>query len=143
MSAQSALREVEAGGQLHTITTRGLHMADQVCIIGRTITIRGNLSGTEDLQVEGRIEGTVTLSNHLTVESSAVIEADLDVGDLTVSGTVRGDIRASRQVSINAEAKLTGNIHAPRVIIQDGAHYNGRIEMEVDLPEGLRKNLNK
>jgi cytoskeletal protein CcmA (bactofilin family) len=114
-------------------------MADQPCIIGKNITIRGNLTGAEDLVVEGRIEGTVTLSNHLTVETSGVVEADLDIEDLTVNGAVHGDIRASRSVSINADAKVVGNIRAPRIIIEDGARFKGRVEMDVQLPAGLNK----
>ncbi len=114
-------------------------MADQPCIIGKNITIRGNLTGAEDLVIEGRIEGNVTLSNHLTVQSSGVVEADLDVEDLTVNGAVHGDIRASRSVSINADAKVVGNIRAPRIIIEDGARFKGRVEMDVQLPAGLSK----
>jgi cytoskeletal protein CcmA (bactofilin family) len=112
-------------------------MADQPCIIGKNITIRGNLSGGEDLVVEGRVEGTVNLSNHLTVEGSGIVEADLDVEDLTVNGTVHGDIRASRSVAINANARVVGNIRAPRIIIEDGARFKGRVEMDVQLPPGV------
>jgi cytoskeletal protein CcmA (bactofilin family) len=114
-------------------------LADQPCIIGKNITIRGNLTGAEDLVVEGRIEGTVTLSNHLTVETSGVVEADIDIEDLTVNGAVHGDIRASRSVSINTDAKVVGNIRAPRIIIEDGARFKGRVEMDVQLPAGLNK----
>lgn len=112
-------------------------MADQPCVIGRHITISGNLSGNEDLVVEGRVEGTITLSNHLTVESSGIVEADIDVEDLTVNGAVRGDIRSTRSVAINADARVVGNVRAPRVIIEDGALFKGRIEMDVELPEGV------
>lgn len=113
-------------------------MADQVCIIGKQITIRGNLSGAEDLIVEGRVEGTIKLSNHLTVEAAGVVEADLDVQDLTVNGTVNGDIQASQSISINAGAKVEGNIRAPRIIIEDGARFKGRVEMDVELPDGVQ-----
>jgi cytoskeletal protein CcmA (bactofilin family) len=114
-------------------------MADQPCIIGKNITIRGNLTGAEDLVVEGRIEGTVTLSHHLTVQSSGIVAADLEVEDLTVNGSVQGEIRASRSVSITADAKVVGNIRAPRIIIEDGARFKGRVEMDVALPAGLSK----
>ena len=112
-------------------------MAEQPCIIGRSIVIRGNLTGAEDLAVEGRIEGTLTLSNRLTVEASGVVEADLDVEDLTINGAVQGEIRASKSVTINTGAKVVGNIKAPRVIIADGARFKGRVDMEVALPEGI------
>jgi cytoskeletal protein CcmA (bactofilin family) len=114
-----------------------MNMADQPCIIGKNITIRGNLSGAENLVVEGRIEGTLKLSNHLTVEGSGIVQADLDVEDVTVNGAIVGDINASRSISINAEAKVIGNIRAPRVIIEDGARFKGQVEMDVALPEDL------
>jgi cytoskeletal protein CcmA (bactofilin family) len=114
-------------------------MADQVCIIGKNITIRGNLSGAEDLIVEGRIEGTVKLSNHLTVETSGVVEADLEIEDLTVNGAVHGDIVATRSITISAGARIEGNIRAPRIIIEDGARFRGRVDMDVELPEELTR----
>ena len=110
-------------------------MADQVCIIGNKITIRGDLSGAEDLIVEGRVEGTIKLSNHLTVEGAGVVDANLDVEDLTVHGTVHGDILASRSISINNGARVEGNIRAPRVVIEDGARFKGAVEMDVELPD--------
>jgi len=113
-------------------------MADPVCIIGKHITIRGNLTGAEDLIVEGRVEGTIKLSNHLTVESSGVVQADLDVENLTVNGTVQGDIQATQSIAINADASVQGNIRAPRIIIEDGARFRGRVEMDVPLPDGVK-----
>lgn len=112
-------------------------MADQPCTIGSQIMIRGNLTGGEDLVVEGRIEGTIRLSNHLTVEAGGVVEADLEVEDLTANGTIRGDIQASRSITINAGARIVGNISAPRIIIEDGARFKGRVEMDVQLPADL------
>jgi cytoskeletal protein CcmA (bactofilin family) len=114
-------------------------MAEQTCIIGKQITIRGGLTGAEDLIVEGNVEGTVTLSNHLTVESTGVVEADLDVEELTVNGAVRGDIPASKGIALNSGARVEGSIRAPRIAIQDGAHFSGTIEMDVDLPEELTR----
>jgi cytoskeletal protein CcmA (bactofilin family) len=107
------------------------------CVIGRAITIRGNLTGSEDLLVEGRVEGTITLKNHLTIEQSGVVAADIEVQDLTVRGEMKGDITATESVSIATNAKVVGNVRAPRVIIEDGARFRGRIDMDVDLPEGL------
>jgi cytoskeletal protein CcmA (bactofilin family) len=112
------------------------------CIIGRQITIRGNLSGSEDLIVEGRIEGTVSLQNHLTLEESGVMEANIDVADVTLNGEMHGDITAAGSVSINASAKVVGNIRAPRIIIEDGARFKGSIDMDVELPEDVSVNVN-
>jgi len=114
-------------------------MAEHPCTIGSQITIQGNLSGAEDLIVEGRIEGTIKLSNHLTVEAAGVVEADLDVADLTVHGTVQGDIHASQSITITTGARVVGNVRAPRIIIEDGARFRGRVEMDVALPANLSK----
>jgi cytoskeletal protein CcmA (bactofilin family) len=130
-------RLVEVVLNHHVLVREVRSMADQPCIIGKNITIRGNVSGGEDLVVEGRIEGTVTISNRLTVEEAGVVEADLDVEDLTVNGTVQGEIRASRSVALSASAKVIGNLRAPRVVIEDGARFKGRVEMDVTLPAGL------
>lgn len=116
-------------------------MADKgPCIIGSKITIRGNLTGSEDLVIEGRVEGTVGLKNHLTIEESGVVEADIDVAEATINGEMRGDVVASRSANISASAKVTGNIRAPRITIDDGARFKGSIEMDVELPEGVKVN---
>lgn len=108
-----------------------------VGVIGRGITIRGSLTGQEPLVVEGRIEGNVGLRNHLTVEATGVVVADVEVDNLTVLGEVHGNVQAGEAVSVSASAKVVGNIRAPRVIIEDGARFKGGIEMDFELPEGL------
>jgi len=119
------------------INRRGETSREGPCIIGQQIEIRGNVTGAEDLVVQGRIEGTISLKNHLTIEPSGIVEADVEVQDLTVQGEMRGDILAAQSVSINANAKVVGNIRAPRVILEDGARFRGSVDMEVKLPEGL------
>lgn len=111
------------------------------CVIGPQTSVRGALSGDEDLIVEGRLEGNVTLSGHLIVAESGDVEADLDVVSIEVHGQVRGDISASRSITIQRGAQVSGNVRAPRVIINDGAHFDGAVEMDVDLPESLQKTV--
>jgi cytoskeletal protein CcmA (bactofilin family) len=106
-------------------------------VIGQGITIRGNLSGSEPLVIEGKVEGTITLENHLTVGTTGRLTADVDVETLTVNGMVEGNIRAQHKVAVRAGASVVGNISAPRVIIDDGAVFKGSIEMEFELPEGV------
>jgi len=114
-------------------------MADkEPCLIGSKITIRGQVSGNQDLVVEGRIEGRVSLENRLTVEESGTIEADLEVVDASFKGEVRGDITASRSAVLHPTARVIGNIRAPRLVIEEGARFSGSVEMEVELPAGVR-----
>ncbi|RMH00293.1 MAG: polymer-forming cytoskeletal protein [Deltaproteobacteria bacterium] len=109
------------------------------CIIGRNIAVRGTISGEEDLIVEGRVEGSVSLAGHLTVAAEGVVQADLDVESVVVMGEVVGDITASTSVTIEPGARVTGNIRAPRVIIRDGAFFDGSVDMEFTVPDHLLK----
>jgi cytoskeletal protein CcmA (bactofilin family) len=108
------------------------------CLIGSKITIRGQVSGHQDLIVEGRIEGRVSLENRLTVEESGSVEADLEVVDAAFKGEVRGDVVASRSAVLHPTARVVGNIRAPKLVIEDGARFSGSVDMEVELPAGVR-----
>jgi cytoskeletal protein CcmA (bactofilin family) len=108
------------------------------CLIGSKIIIRGQVSGSQDLIVEGRIEGRIALENRLTVEESGTVEADLDVADAALKGEVRGDVVASRTAVLHPTARVVGNIRAPRLIIEEGARFSGSVEMDVELPAGVR-----
>lgn len=110
---------------------------DQINIIGKGITIRGSMTGGGGLVIEGRVEGQIALKNHLTIEASGVVEADIRADELTINGTASGNIDASTKVSINQSAKVNGDIKATRVVIEDGAVFNGSIEMDVKLPDDI------
>ncbi len=112
-------------------------MAEPACIIGTGIQVRGNLSGSGDLLVEGRVEGHVALQDHMTVEDSGTVVADVETRDLTVNGKMSGNVDASERVKIAGSAVVTGDIRAPRVVIEDGARFRGSIEMDVPLPADL------
>ncbi len=113
------------------------------CVIGPQIAVRGTLVGEEDLIIEGRIEGSLTLSGHLVVAEPGIVEANLDVDSIEVRGAVIGDIVASRSITIEKGAQVNGNVRAPRVIIHDGAHFRGAVEMKVNLPDHLAKSASR
>lgn len=110
-------------------------MADTSGFIGRGTIVRGNLSGSGDVVVEGQVEGTVALKDKLTIEQGGRVLADVDLTDLVVHGQMNGDIVAADQVTISSSAAVVGDIKAPRVVIEDGARFKGYIEMDVKLPE--------
>lgn len=112
-------------------------VSDGTGIIGRGIHIKGNLTGGGDLIIEGKVDGHVSLKNHLTIEATGRIDADIRAERLTINGQANGNIDAGSLVAISASAVVTGDIKAPRVIIEDGAHFNGSIEMDVQLPEDI------
>jgi cytoskeletal protein CcmA (bactofilin family) len=106
-------------------------------VIGRGIEIQGEVSGAGDLVVEGRVRGRITLARHLIVEAGGVVEADVTAARITVLGEARGQLTATERVEVKATAKLAGDIHAPSVIIEDGAGFQGSIHMDVALPEAI------
>lgn len=111
-------------------------MAEQT-VIGKGIVIRGSLSGGDDLVIEGRVEGQINLKNHLTIESTGNVQADIRAEELTINGEASGNIDAGSRVAINSAARVSGDIKAPRVVIEDGAVFNGSVEMDVKLPDDI------
>ncbi len=112
-------------------------MAERSGIIGRGTVVKGNLSGSGDVVVQGRVEGTVSLKDQLTVEPDGKVFADVEIENLAVHGEMSGDIQAADRVVIASTAKVVGDIKAPRVVIEDGARFKGSIEMDVKLPEDI------
>ena len=98
-------------------------------VVGQSILISGKLTGDEDLTVRGRVEGEITLSHTLIVEPSGVVKANVAVKNAIVSGVVVGNINATESVELTREGRMVGDIHAPRVIIVDGASFRGRVDM--------------
>jgi cytoskeletal protein CcmA (bactofilin family) len=112
-------------------------VAEPPGVIGKGISISGNLSGGGDLIIEGTVEGQISLKNHLTIEETGVVRADIEAERLTIKGEMSGNITASEKVAILANAKVTSDIKAPVVVIEDGARFKGNIDMDVRLPDGI------
>jgi cytoskeletal protein CcmA (bactofilin family) len=100
-------------------------------VIGSTIVIDGEVSGDEDLVIEGTVKGKLALRQGLYVESSGVIEADVETARVEVSGQVTGNIAASEKVELKADCRVVGDIRAPRILIADGAVFRGNVDMDV------------
>lgn len=109
--------------------------AGNSCTIGDGITINGRLTGDEEVNVEGRVEGTVALESHLVVADDGTVVAEVDAESVTVEGTLDGDIVARDTVRLMPGCNVTGNIRAPRINIEEGAMFKGNIDMDVDIPE--------
>ena len=104
-------------------------MADKETVIGLETRISGEVRGEEDLVVRGRIDGRVQITQTLTVEKGATVQADVDVRHLVVSGTVVGAIVASESVKLTSTARVVGDLASPRVMMEAGAAYRGRVDM--------------
>ena len=104
-------------------------------IIGPSITIKGDVTGEEDLVIQGRVEGKVDLAQHnVTVGANGRIKANIMGRSVTVEGEVEGDLRAEEHIAIRKSGKVHGNVSAPRVTIEDGAMFKGSIDMERKAP---------
>ncbi len=114
-------------------------MADVTTVIGDTMRLQGNLQGDEDLQVFGRVEGTIELTQTLIVEPSGIVKADVEVQNAVISGVVVGNVTAADSVEITREGRMVGDIAAPRVILVDGASFKGQVDMgDLALPRPER-----
>lgn len=113
--------------------TSGLAQGKQpTAIIGPKITFKGELSGEEDLLIQGTVEGTIDLKGmHLTIGSQGVIKANVSAKTITVEGKVEGDITASEHIAIKSGSRIQGNLKAERVTLEDGAKFRGSIDMDM------------
>ena len=97
--------------------------------IGPSIVIKGKLKSDEDLIVKGRIEAEISSTKALFVENSGVVKANVRVKSARISGVLVGNITAEERVEIAADGRMVGDIIAPKIIINDGAAFRGRIDM--------------
>lgn len=111
-------------------------------MIGPGTTVRGNISGEENLTVEGRVEGSIRLDADLVIADGASLAADVDARKVDVSGKVEGAISAAEGLTLDSGAVVVGDITTQRLIIEEGARIKGRINMDVEIP-GLEKGHEK
>ena len=105
--------------------------AEGSTVIGKSVTIRGELSGKEDLYMDCDIEGTITLpENRLTIGPNARILADIHVRDITVFGTINGNVHATGRVELRQSGVVKGDIFAGRLSIEESATIKGRVELK-------------
>lgn len=107
--------------------------------IGPSIFIKGDLTGDEDLVVEGRVDGKIDLKqNNLTIGTNGRVKADIYGRVVTVEGEVDGNVVAHEQAILRKSGAIRGNIAAPRVVLEDGSRFKGSIDMEAKEPRDSR-----
>ena len=107
--------------------------------VGKSICIRGELTGNEDLTIEGTVEGKIAhQSHHLTIGKNGRVKANIRARLITVYGTVEGDLHGDEGVEISASARVTGNVVGPRVTLEGGATFKGSITTGEDLRAAAR-----
>lgn len=98
-------------------------------MIGAQIRIAGEVSGDEDVEISGRVEGTINLKRGLVISPAATVDAKIHAKNVTIAGKVKGDVSADERVELLASGTLDGNIRAPKIVIAEGAQFRGNVDM--------------
>jgi cytoskeletal protein CcmA (bactofilin family) len=114
----------------------GNQMEKDIVNIGKSVVIKGELNGSEDLTIEGHVEGTIQLRDHvLTIGPNGRIKAQVFAKSVIVLGEVTGNVTASEKVDIRDNGSVDGDIISPRVAIAEGAHFRGSVDMQKKGPQ--------
>ncbi|MEN8212940.1 MAG: polymer-forming cytoskeletal protein [Pseudomonadota bacterium] len=121
----------EGGKKASVISPAKIAKGGETTTIGSSINIKGELSGGNDLIIQGKVEGTIKLQNNsVSVGEQGHIQADVFAKSITVQGELYGDLHGTEKVTISRSGRVKGNIIAPRVVLEDGASFKGSIDME-------------
>ncbi|MGH9512950.1 MAG: bactofilin family protein [Terriglobales bacterium] len=103
----------------------------EVAHIGRSVVIKGELSGSEDLYVDGQVEGTIELhGNSLTVGPNGRLRADVNARNVIIHGTLEGNVKVSERTDLRKSAVVTGDISSQKIAIEDGAYFKGKVDIQ-------------
>ena len=98
-------------------------------ILHSSTTITGHVQGEDDLQIDGRVNGILTLKQNLIISKDGIVQAHVQAQTVLVSGVVVGDINAQEKIELSSQARVVGNLRAPQVIISEGAQFKGKVDM--------------
>ena len=109
--------------------------------LGASLRVKGEISGTEDLLIDGPVEGSIHLDDRkLTVGKAAKLTADIDARDVVVYGYVKGNVRAKGRIEIKKDGYVVGNLTTAQIMIEEGADFKGTIEIDRSVPKETDKN---
>ena len=98
--------------------------------IGRTLVIKGEITGSESLYIDGRVEGSITFKDHrVTVGRNGVVQANIAAREVVIMGKVTGNVECSDRVDIRSEGTLTGDVVSQRISVEDGAMLRGSVQL--------------
>jgi len=99
--------------------------------IGPSVQVKGEINGSEDLEIHGSVEGTVSLDERrLTIGPTAKVSADLTAREIVIYGSVKGNLKAKDRIEIKKDGSVVGDLSTARIMIEDGAYFKGSIEIE-------------
>lgn len=113
------------------VSPTGAVMGSVGARLGAALHLKGEITGSEDLVIEGTFEGLVQLcEGKLTIETTAKVTADIVAAEVVVSGDVKGNVSAKSRIEIKKDVSMTGDLRTPQILIEDGAHFKGSIEID-------------
>ena len=111
--------------------------------IGRSLVIKGEISGGESLYIDGRIEGTINIPEHrVTIGRNGVVSADVNAREAVIMGKVNGNVICNDRLDIRAEGSVNGDVVTQRISVEDGAHLRGSVQVQAD-PKAAAKQQSK
>jgi cytoskeletal protein CcmA (bactofilin family) len=129
-AAAPAVSTQPVGGPA-AVQPEGRRIERDIVNIGKSVVIKGELNGSEDLTIEGHVEGRIELKDHvLTIGPNGKIKAQVFAKAVIVLGEVNGNVTASEKVDIRDGGSVDGDIISPRVAIAEGAHFRGSVDMQ-------------
>ena len=112
-------------------TFEGTTRMSKAARLGPSLRVKGEITGSEDLAIEGSLEGTVQLDERkLTIGATAKVAADIVAAEVVVCGNLKGNVRAKNRIEIERDGSLTGDLNTPQILIEDGAYFKGSIEID-------------
>jgi cytoskeletal protein CcmA (bactofilin family) len=106
-------------------------LSSDLAQIGKSVVIKGELSGSEDLYVDGHVEGSITLKgNSLTIGPNGQVKASVEAKGIVVQGKLEGNVQASDRVELRKSAMVTGDIATQRIAIEEGAYLKGKVDIQ-------------
>ena len=130
-STGSSVPGVKTGVPGVEVPRTGSPVVRSTAWLGPGIQVKGQISGDEDLHVDGKVEGPITLGGHrLTVGASAEVASEIVAREVVVQGKVHGDLRARDRIEIKKNGHVTGDLTTARIQIEDGAYFKGSIEID-------------
>ena len=109
---------------------------------GPNIVFDGTLTGSEDLLIEGRVSGNIRLDSDLRIGANSHVEATVHARNVTVEGTLVGDVSADNRVELISGSVVDGNIKAPKIVVSEGAHFSGTVDMGTEKPHEKKRDKN-
>jgi cytoskeletal protein CcmA (bactofilin family) len=132
-------RSYDAGGPYESDSSSA-NIVSSLAVIGKAMVIQGQITSRESLHVEGEVTGRIELPDcRLTIGRNGRVAADAVAREIEVLGSVRGDLRATKKITIRKGGRLVGDLRTPGIVIEEGAYFKGRIEIVGHEPQQVSR----